>query len=296
MGEITEALRRAERERESPTRATRRQLRSRELGRLEGEPAEADEVSESLAPVIQLRPAPQPRQGLPKPAAYVQVPRDRSGFWQPRLLALDHPGPLAEHYRHFAVRVGRELQRRETNSVLVTSASPGEGRTTTAFNLALAFATLSAGQRVALVDLDLRNPSIGRAVELRVTGGLEAVLEGTAPLVSVCARTDFPALDLLLAGLSRENAHELLVGERLPAILRELAAAYHIVVLDSPPVLPVPDAALIAAHAGACVPVVRAGRTRRACFEAAVALLPADRIAGVFLAEARSEHSTPSNA
>lgn len=318
MGEITEALRRAEREREGRLVRTGARAPEARWGRGEGRvrralagttdcrTADADQdcgvasaasldARGPLAPVIPLRPAPEPRRGLAKFAARVQIPRTRKGFWQPRLLALEQPGPLAEHYRHFAVRLGRELQQRQTNTVLITSPGPGEGKTTTAFNLALAFATLSAGQRVALVDLDLRQPSIGRALELQVAGGLEAVLAGRADLVSACARSDFPSLDVFLTGTARANGHELLVGERLPAILRELAAAYHTVVLDSPPVLPVPDAALIAAHAGICVPVVRAGHTRRASLGAAFELLPKDRIAGLFLAETRSKGVTPSS-
>jgi receptor protein-tyrosine kinase len=124
---------------------------------------------------------------------------------------------------------------------------------------------------------------------------MEAVLAGSAPLASVCARTDYPSLDVFLTGPASQNAHELVVGEPLPAVVRELSAAYHVVVFDSSPVLPVPDAALIAAHVECCVPVVRAGQTRRACVEAALALLPGDRVAGFFLAEARRGHPAPSS-
>lgn len=308
MGEITEALRRAEREREGRLRV--RQA-ARTADRVHDQKRPADDAGNATAcganaaapeprpgrgaTVIPFPAASAPCAGLARPAVRVQIPPNRIGFWQPRLLALPCPGPLAEHYRHFAVRLSRELEGRKTNSVLITSPGRGDGRTTTAFNLALALASISAGRRVALVDLDLRHPSIARALELDVQGGIEAVLAGTVSLASACARTDYPALDVFLAGAPPPDAHALLAGDRLPAFVHELSMAYHAVVFDSPPVLPVPDAALIGASVGTCIPVLRAGFTRYAELDAMTSILPNEKIIGAFLNTSRpitaNEHS-----
>lgn len=298
MGEITEALRRARSEREGARRPPRERVRG-VIAIAAGRPAAAvaPSFSQANAPapaepgaaVIRHPAAPLPRRGFEQPAANLELPRGRKGHWRARAVALEKPDAVADHFRQFAVRVGRELAKRRTNTLLVTSASSGEGRTTTAFNLALALASLTAGERVALVDLDLRRPGVAPVLAVRVKGGLEDVLAGRASLASVCCRTDFPALDVFPVGAPPNRAHELLVGRTLPSAVQELAGLYQVVVFDVPPVLPVPDVPLIAAHAGACVPLARSGVTRRAAFEAMLDQLPEDKLLGAFLNQAGGE-------
>jgi Mrp family chromosome partitioning ATPase len=184
------------------------------------------------------------------------------------------------------LQVRQRLEAGGLGSLLVTSALDGEGKTFTACNLALALASMAGEQRVALVDLDLRDPSVHIAMGVEVSVGLEGVLAREIPLDAACVRTDLPALDLFLLPRPVPRAHEVLASSAFPDILRQLASEYATIVCDTPPTILVPDVALIAAHVGACVVVARAGTTRLAAFREMVGLLPPDKVIGSFLNDA----------
>jgi len=227
-------------------------------------------------------------------AGGVRIPTTRRGRWAARAVVADHEGRYSEHYRHFALRVRRALEQRKARSVLVTSPLPEEGKTTTACNLALALASMAAGKRIALVELDLRRPSIAKALWVSSATAFENVLVGRATLRSGFVRCEEPALDLYLVHEPSERAHEVLAGLPVRKVLRELAAQYDTVVIDTPPVLPVPDVPLVAPHADACVVVVEAGVTRRSAFRDALQALPRDKVIGVFVNKSRSARRVPS--
>lgn len=271
MGEIADALRHAARE-----------------GARAPEPPDGDRRSVGLgAPARRRESGPEPLAWPANGAAAAKISAGRAPGWEARAVWAEHGGRFAESFRHLALRVRAELLRRETRTLLVTSALPGEGKTLTACNLALGLASVGGGERVALVDLDLRNPGVARSLGVRSEAGIEAALRGEAELGAVVLRTDVPALDLFPARRRVKHAHELLAAPRLGLILRELAERYGAVVCDSPPTLPVPDVELIAAHAGVCLPVVRAGWTPRAAFRELVEHLPGSKVIGVFLNHAR---------
>jgi Mrp family chromosome partitioning ATPase len=211
------------------------------------------------------------------------IPRSKKGFWRGRAVLLEKPGPAARCFRHFALRVREELERRETGTLLVTSPLRGEGKTITACNLALALASMAPGRRIALVDLDLRSHSVSTVMGFVAKVGVEDVLAGRASLDIACIRTDVASLDLLPAADSHPDAHELLATAELPALLRELARRYETVVCDAPPVLPVPDVPLILPHVGAWLAVARAGRTRPSTVSDMLDLLPGQKLIGTFL-------------
>jgi Mrp family chromosome partitioning ATPase len=195
-------------------------------------------------------------------------------------------GPVAEAYRHFAVSVRSRLAERGARSLVVTSALRAEGKTTTSCNLALACASIAGGGRVALVDLDLRQSAVGRVLGVAPTIGIDSVLRGAASTDAARLATDVESLDLYLPEGSVRHAHGLLSGVVLAAAVRDLERIYDIVIIDSPPSLLVPDAALILAHAGAFVAVVRTGVTRLAALRAMLKLLPRGKFLGSFLTEA----------
>jgi receptor protein-tyrosine kinase len=198
---------------------------------------------------------------------------------------LDSHGAAAEAARHLALRVRRELDARRARSLAVVSSERAEGKTTVACNLALALASLSRGRSVALVDLDLRKPSVAHVLELPHEHGIDDLLRGDCPLAAARVEIQKPALDVYPARMPEQSAHELLVASAFPALVAELEQRYEITVFDTPPTLLVPDAAVIVEHAGAALAVSRAGRTRRRAFEQMIETLPPGKLAGAVLNE-----------
>jgi len=176
--------------------------------------------------------------------------------------------------RQMATRVADELERRGVRSVAVVSGVRGEGKSTVSCNLAIGLASLSAGRRVALVELDLRRPSLAEKLGLRPRAGIEAVLEGGATLPDACIPLKDPALDVYLVQEPRRAAHELLVGDALSRLVEELSSRYATVVVDTPPVLLVPDASLVLKHVESFLPVARMGMTRARALDSLLDSLP----------------------
>jgi Mrp family chromosome partitioning ATPase len=174
---------------------------------------------------------------------------------------------------------------RGAGTVVITSAVRGEGKTTTACNLALALASISGGRRIALVDLDLRQPAVAPAFGWRPSPGIDRVLLREVPLVAARAVTDAKGLELFGVEQRRPNAHEILSQETLLEVLHELSVGYDLVVIDSAPTLLVPDTALLLQHVPTFVAVARAGTTRVAAFRAMVEQLGREKLLGSFLNE-----------
>jgi len=260
MGEISEALRRARDEREAAEDAP---------GRMRVHPLPAEPGSDA-------------------PATPLHISREQRDHWVPRAVLVEAQQPVAERFRHLAIRIRADLERREPPVLVVTSATPGEGKTTTACNLALALASIASGRRIALVELDLRRPVLGRVLDLPPRDGIESVLAGQTSLSAACVPTDLSGLDVYPAGRPVLRAHELLSGPGLVTVLRDLTRRYAMVVCDSPPVVPVPDVPLLSEHAGACLAVARAGVTRRAAFRHMLELVPRSKFLGVFLNDAQA--------
>jgi len=204
----------------------------------------------------------------------------------------DHLGKIifhVERHRHLGLRLRTLLDQSSAPSLAVVSALRNEGKSIVCCNIAAAIASVTNQRSVALVDLDLRAPSLGNALRIMPKVGLEDVLAGKAPLCASQIRTDHPSLDVFLVKESRERAHELLVSEKLAQSIIELSGHYGTVIFDSPPALPVPDANIIAQQVGACVPIARAGVTRLAAFDSMRKALPAEKIIGAFLNKAYLE-------
>ncbi|MFO1056288.1 MAG: polysaccharide biosynthesis tyrosine autokinase [Dongiaceae bacterium] len=162
--------------------------------------------------------------------------------------------------------------------VLVTSGTAGEGKSTLALSLALSFAR--AGQRTVLVDADMRRPAIGRMLGLTVGRGLEDVLGGGAALNDALVTDPASGLWILPARAGAAQPQELLGGPAMSSLLRELRASCDMVIIDSPPVTFVSDAALLATQADGTLFVIRWESTPR---EVALAGLQQLRRAGAVL-------------
>lgn len=147
------------------------------------------------------------------------------------------------------------------HSFVVTSSVPGEGKTTTSVNLALAMA--DAGSRVLLLDADLRNPSVARTLGIEGSVGLTTILLGRAEPSDVVQQWGSTSLFVLPAGQRPPNPSELLGSEPMEQLFQKLAHDYDFILVDSPPVVPVIDAVLINRMTHGLILVVADDRTRK---------------------------------
>jgi succinoglycan biosynthesis transport protein ExoP len=145
--------------------------------------------------------------------------------------------------------------------IVVTSSLPGEGKSTTAINLAITMA--DAGSRVALIDADLRRPSIGEYMGLEGEVGLTTVLIGQADLAEAIQPWGDGNLDVLTSGQVPPNPSELLGSRSMANLLELLASQYDMVLIDTPPLLPVTDAAILTKITGGAVVVAGADTLHR---------------------------------
>ena len=178
------------------------------------------------------------------------------------LVAVQDPGsPLVEAYRVLRtnlryVDVGDGL-----TSVVVTSAGPGEGKSTTAANLAIVMA--DAGRRVALVDADLRKPSVAGKLGVEGGVGLSDVLIGQVSLEGALQQWGKNQLFVLPAGRVPPNPSELLGSSAMEKVLEALSGVFDYVIIDAPPALVVTDAAVLSRSTGGVLVVAASGRVGR---------------------------------
>jgi protein-tyrosine kinase len=207
------------------------------------------------------------------------------GFASEWLARLVVPGNtnhvLVEQFRHLAGSLLHAQKNGKLQSVMVTSAVPGDGKTFTSLNLALTLAH-SYGRRVLLIDADLRRPSIGQVCGLGNAHGLSEVLrsetEQKLPLFELRE-----GLTFLPAGKPDPDPLGGLTSPRMKTILDEAAEQFEWIVVDSPPAAPLADAGLIGAMVDALLLVVRAGETQCRSVEKAIETLGRERIFGVVL-------------
>lgn len=266
MGEIADALRRARLRRR--TDEPERELEVDSAPDEAAVEAVASRAREQLAD-----------EGLPPQ----RISREADATWPARVVLIDGRGVAGECYRHFALKVRHAMERRSARSVLVAGPLRGEGKTTTACNLALALASIGAPRGVALVDLDLRRPRVATSLGLEPRVGVEEVLAGDGPLSAARIRTDLEGFDVYAVRRSVRDAERLLSGPALVKMLQRLEAHYEIVVIDTAPLLLVGDAVLVARRAAAHVLVARAGMTQMRSLRDALGTLPPGRLIGTFL-------------
>ncbi len=191
----------------------------------------------------------------------MKVGRGKSEIY--RLATILFPrSPAAEGYRTLRTNLEFADVDRAIQTLLVTSSIPGEGKTTTAANLAVAFA--QAGRRTILVDADLRKPSVHKIFDIANEYGLSDLLRSDAMALSfVLAECEQPHLRILPTGKLPPNPAELLGSHRMRTILERLKGEADLVILDSPPLQAVTDPAVLGARVDGTLLVVDAGRTRR---------------------------------
>jgi polysaccharide biosynthesis transport protein len=150
---------------------------------------------------------------------------------------------------------------RPYKKILVSSAAPSEGKTTVACSIAIAFA--QAGQRVCIVDGDLRRPRLHRIFGRQGDSGLTNVLVGELGIDEVAQPTIVPNLWSVPAGPLPPNPADILQSERFRHLIHDLGERFDRVIIDSPPLVPVTDAAILSMLVDGTVFVVRAFKTSR---------------------------------
>ena len=191
---------------------------------------------------------------------------------EPHLVSFHNPlSPVSEEYRQLRVSMQFRERDRHLRTLLVTSPSPQEGKSTTVSNLAIAFAR--AESRVLLVDADLRKPTVHTLFGLRNELGLADILTGQAVAGEAIQDSVVQGLQILCSGTIPPNPAEILGGHRAEEFLDYVKASYDIILFDAPPLLAVTDAGILSRLIDDVLLVVRAGRSRLSSLEHASEIL-----------------------
>jgi succinoglycan biosynthesis transport protein ExoP len=190
---------------------------------------------------------------------------------------------VAEAFRSLRTNVTFARAHQDLRTMMVTSPAPGEGKSTVAVNLATTFA--QQGQRTLLIDADLRRSVLDQTFGILRSPGLTNVLVGSDTLDAVVRPTDVPNLSILPSGQFPPNPSELLGSPQMRAMIELAKQSFDIVLIDSPPVLAVTDAAVLSTTVDGSVIVIRLGVTAREAVRRSVSQLRAvnGRILGAVL-------------
>jgi capsular exopolysaccharide synthesis family protein len=184
----------------------------------------------------------------------------------------DPMSDIAEAYRTVRTAVYFGVPDNKAKRMLVTSPAPGDGKSTSVSNLGIAMA--AAGQRTLILDADFRRPTQHKIFEVDDEVGLSSVIAGRAELETAIKQTGVKNLSVMPCGPIPPNPSELLNSQSCAALLDRLSAEFDQILIDSPPVMAVADARILAASCDLTVMVLRAGKsTRKASGHALESLL-----------------------
>ncbi|WP_405097367.1 CpsD/CapB family tyrosine-protein kinase [Oceanobacillus sp. FSL H7-0719] len=167
--------------------------------------------------------------------------------------------PISEQYRTVRTNMQFASVDKELKTLIVTSSGPAEGKSSTTANLAVVYA--QQGKKVLLVDADLRKPTMHYTFRLDNLRGLSNVLVGENTIDEATNHTDVELLDVMTCGPIPPNPSELLASKKMETFLKEALFNYDMVIFDTPPVLAVTDAQILADIVDGSILVVRSGGT-----------------------------------
>lgn len=195
----------------------------------------------------------------------------------------DPKSPISEAYRALRTNFQFATIQLKPRTIMITSAVPGEGKTTTAVNLAVTMA--DRGIRVLLIDTDLRRPNVHRVLKMERGPGLADVLREGIDVHSVIRPTRIENLSIISSGRVPPNPSELIGSERMQRLMVLLSGEFDLVVCDAPSILVVTDPMLLATHVDTVILVISVNNARRETVQRAQKLLQAAsaHVAGVVL-------------
>lgn len=209
------------------------------------------------------------------------------------LITITNPrSPISEAYRTLRTNLEFSSLDKPIRSMVVTSAAPEEGKSTTLANLAVTIA--QSGKKVILVDCDLRRPSLNQIFNARGSAGFTDMMRDDALMTKPpLQETNVTNLRLLTSGTLPPNPSELLASRRMGDVIAALQQQADIILFDAPPVVAVTDAAVLASKVDAVLLVVSAGKTKREHARKARALLEKvnARLIGTVLNNVKGETS-----
>ena len=167
--------------------------------------------------------------------------------------------PVAEQFKTIRTNLQFSSVDGDLKSILLTSAGPSEGKSSTTANLAIVFA--QQGKRVLLIDADMRKPTLHYTFRLDNRKGLSSVLVGEATLEEAVTPSDVSGLELLSCGPIPPNPSELLGSKSMENLHALATSQYDLVIFDTPPVLAVTDAQILANMCDGAIMVVRSNQT-----------------------------------
>lgn len=192
----------------------------------------------------------------------------RPGAEERLVTHVDPRSPVAEAYRSLRTNLAFARVEQEVRTIVLTSPGPADGKSTTVANLAITFS--QQGQRTLLIDADLRRAVIDKLFDVPRSPGLTDTLVGEASLDDVIRETSIPNLSVIGSGRFPPNPAELLGSTAMRDVLRTSAQQFDIVLLDSPPLLAVTDAAVLATMTDGAILIVRVGATAKAASRRAI--------------------------
>ena len=210
----------------------------------------------------------------------------REELQERRILNGEGNNEYSQAYKVLRTRVWQQMRANGWQTLAITSANPGEGKTLTAINLAISLAMMDIGLSVVLVDLDMRRPSVHHYFNIHIDLGISDYLVGGVPLEGVLVDPGVVERFVLLpGGRSLMNSSEILSSPRIKRLLQELRSHFpsRLVIFDLPPVLATDDALVLAPHMDAFLLVIEEGRSPKNDVNKAVELLKDTRLLGTVL-------------
>jgi len=190
-----------------------------------------------------------------------------------RLITREDPkSPVSEAYRSLRTSMMYTSADKKIKSILVSSAGPGEGKTTTVANLAITYANL--GKKTLLIDTDLRRPVVHKIFDCPRDNGITSYLSGVEEnFENLIQKTPIDNLYIVTSGIIPPNPSELLGSGKMTSLVRRLEDEWDMVLFDSPPLVAVTDATMVSKEIDQIVMVVKVGQTDRKAFDHTVSSL-----------------------
>jgi len=168
---------------------------------------------------------------------------------------------VSEQFRTMRTNINFSMPDKELQTILVTSSSPGDGKSTVVANTAVVYA--EEGKRVLLIDADMRKPTVHYTFHMTNTMGLSNLLTRQATFAEVVNPSETEGLDIITCGPIPPNPAELLGSRTMDKVLEEMKNHYDIILFDAPPVLSVTDAQILSNKCDGTILVMSAGQTEK---------------------------------